>query len=112
MAPTNPQSKPAPETQLQRTLTLVLDELAVDSSLAAIFHRENGPLVGHAARGFTARDVQAILRTLSAPALIASGPSQDQDGGKIMRLRLITPGAKSLLGVPLKYRNRMILPPS
>ena len=106
MAPTNPQTKPAPETQLQRTLTSVLNELAVDSSLAAIFHRENGPLVSHAARGFTSRDVQAILRTLSAPALIAAGSSQDQDGGKIMRLRLITPGAKSLLGVPLKYRNR------
>jgi signal transduction histidine kinase len=106
MAPTNPQSKPAPETQLQRTLTSVLNELAVDSSLAAVFHRENGPLVAHAARGFTARDAQAILRTLSAPALIAAGSSQDQDGGKIMRLRLITPGAKSLLGVPLKYRNR------
>jgi len=83
-----------------------LNELAVDSSMAAIFHRENGPLVGHAARGFTARDVQAILRTLSAPALIAAGSSQDQEGGKTLRLRLITPGAKSLLGMPLKYRNR------
>jgi len=107
MAPTNPQSKPAPETQLQRTLTSVLSELAVDSSLAAVFHRENGPLVGHAARGFAARDVQAVLRTLSAPALVAAGSSLDQDGGKTVRLRLITPGAKSLLGVPLKYRNRI-----
>ncbi|HEY5626678.1 MAG TPA: ATP-binding protein [Nitrospira sp.] len=105
MAPTNPQSKPAPETQLQRTLTSVLSELTVDSSLAAIFHREGGPLVGHAARGFTGRDVQTILRTLSAPALLASS-THDQDGSKTLRLRLITPGAKSLLGVPLKYQNR------
>jgi len=74
--------------------------------MAAVFHRENGPLVGHAARGFTARDVQAILRTLSAPTLITAGSSHDQEDNKIMRLRLITPGAKSLLGVPLKYRNR------
>lgn len=105
MTQTAPQTKPAAETQLQRTLTSVLNDLQVDTALAAIFHRENGPLVGHAARGFTARDVQAILRTLSAPTLLAAG-TPDQDGGRTMRMRLITPGAKSLLGVPLKYRNR------
>ena len=106
MTPTTQQTKPAPETQLQRTLTSVLNDLQVDAALAAIFHRESGPLVGHAARGFTARDVQAILRTLSAPTLAAAG-TPDQDGGKTMRMRTITPGAKSLLGVPLKYRNRI-----
>ena len=101
-----PQSKPASETHLQRTLTSALNDLPVDSALAAIFHRENGPLVGHAARGFTTRETQAILRTLSAPALTASGSQQDQESGRTMRLRMITPGAKSLLGVPLKFRNR------
>jgi signal transduction histidine kinase len=106
MTPTIPHSKSPSETQLQRTLTSVLNDLPVDSALAAIFHRENGPLVGHAARGFTARDVQAILRTFSAPALVAAGV-QDQDGGRTMRLRMITPGAKSLVGVPLRYRNRI-----
>src|SRR5689334_20562216 len=104
MTPTTAHGKPPAETQLQRTLTSVLNDLPVDSALAAIFHRENGPLVGHAVRGFNARDVQAILRTLSAPAVAAS--AQDQDGSRTMRLRMITPGAKSLLGVPLKYRNR------
>ena len=105
MTPTTVHSKPPVETQLQRTLTSVLNDLPVDSALAAIFHRENGPLVGHAARGFTARDVQAILRTLSAPSVVTSG-SQEQDGSRTVRLRMVTPGAKSLLGVPLKYRNR------
>jgi signal transduction histidine kinase len=106
MTPTTaPHSKPPTETQLQRTLASVLNDLPVDSALAAIFHRENGPLVGHAARGFTTRDVQAILRTLSAPLVVTSG-TQDQDGSRTMRLRMVTPGAKSLLGVPLKYRNR------
>ncbi|HLZ34355.1 MAG TPA: ATP-binding protein [Nitrospira sp.] len=106
MALTTPHSKPAAETQLVRTLTSVLNELPVDAALAAVFHRENGPLVGHAVRGFTARETQAILRTLSAPALVAVNPSHEQDGGRTMRLRMITPGAKSLLGIPLKYRNR------
>jgi signal transduction histidine kinase len=105
MTPTTAHSKPPAETQLQRTLTSVLNDLPVDSALAAIFHRENGPLVGHAARGFTARDVQAILRTLSTPLLGTTG-SQEPDGSRTMRLRMVTPGAKSLLGVPLRYRNR------
>ena len=105
MTPTTQHSKPPGETQLQRTLTSVLNDLPVDSAVAAVFHRENGPLVGHAARGFNPRDVQAILRTLSAPSLVAGG-TQDQDGSRTMRLRMVTPGAKSLLGVPLKYRNR------
>jgi len=106
MAATAQPHKPPPETQLQRTLTSVLNELPVDAALAAIFHQEKGPVVGHAARGFTARDVQAILRTLSAPAVAEAASSKDQDGGRTMKLRLITPTAKSLLGVPLKHRNR------
>jgi len=32
--------------------------------------------------------------------------SQDQDGGRSIRLRLITPGAKSLLSIPLRHLNR------
>jgi signal transduction histidine kinase len=102
----SPQSnKPQPDTHLQRTLTSVLNDLPVDSALAAVFHREQGPLAGHAARGFTARDVRAILRTLSTPAAVEAS-SSDQDGGRTMRLRMIAPGAKSLLSAPLKHRNR------
>lgn len=106
MIPTAAQPKPKSETHLQRTLTSVLNELPVDAALAAVFHREQGPLTGHAARGFTARDVQAILRTLSAQSIANAVPSPDQDGGRTLRLRLITPGAKTLLGVQLRYKNR------
>jgi signal transduction histidine kinase len=106
MAATPHAHKPPPETHLQRTLTSVLNEMPVDAALAAVFHRENGPLVGHATRGFTARDVQAILRTLAAPGIGDAVASREQDGGRTVKLRLVTPGAKSLLGVPLKHRNR------
>src|SRR5439155_23110425 len=106
MAPTAPHNKPIPETHLQRTLTSVINELPVDAALAAVFHRDQGPLVSHAARGFTPRDIQAILRTLSAPAIAASSPANDQEGGRTIRPRLITPGTKSLLGVSLLHRNR------
>ncbi len=79
----------------------------MDSALAAIFHQEKGPLVGHASRGFTPRDIQAILRTLSTQAAATLAQTgQDQDGGRTIRLRLITPGAKTLLGIPLRHLNR------
>lgn len=101
-------TKPAPETHLQRTLNTALNDLAMESALAAVFHQENGPLVEHAARGFAPRDVQAILRTLSAHGAAAPVPSgQDADSGRTIRLRLITPGAKSLLGIPLRHLNRV-----
>ncbi|MEQ1794625.1 MAG: ATP-binding protein [Nitrospira sp.] len=101
-----PQSKQNAETHLQRTLNTALNELGTDSALAAIFHQEQGPLVGHASRGFTPRDVQAILRTLSTQAAAVQAAPQDQDAGRTVRLRLITPGAKSLLGMPLRHRQR------
>lgn len=100
-------TKPSAETHLQRTLNTALNELGMEAALAAIFHQEQGPLIGHAARGFTPRDVQAILRTLSTQASAPSAASsQDQDNGRTMRLRLITPGSKSLLGMPLRHRQR------
>lgn len=101
---TTPAVQAKAETHLQRTLTSTLNDLGVDSALTAIFHREQGPLVGHASRGFTPRDVQAILRTLSVqPVTAALG---DQAEGRTLRLRLITPGAKSLLAVPLRHKHR------
>src|SRR5262245_19110930 len=105
MTSTAPHSKAIPETTLQRTLTSVLNELPVDAALAAVFHCDQGPLVSHAARGFTPRDIQAILRALSVPAIAAATPANEQEG-RALRLRLITPGAKSLLAAPLMHRNR------
>jgi signal transduction histidine kinase len=102
------QAKPAPETLLQRTLNSALNDIGTDSVLAAIFHQENGPLVEHASRGFTSRDTQAILRTLSTQRAAALTPNTaEPDSGLTVRLRLITPGSKSLLVVPLRHLNRV-----
>ena len=101
------QPKPAPETHLQRTLNAALNDMSADSALAAIFHQENGPLLEHAARSFTPRDVQAIVRTLSsreAATVLSSG--HDADAGRTIRLKMVTPGAKSLLSIPLRHLNR------
>ncbi len=108
MTTATPQTKPAPDTLLQRTLNAAINEIGSDTVLAAIFHQEHGPLVEHAARGFTSRDVQAILRTLAHQRAAALTPTtQEPDGGRSVRLRLITPGAKSLLVVPLRHLNRV-----
>jgi signal transduction histidine kinase len=102
------QLKPTPETHLQRTLNAALNDIGTDAALAAVFHQENGPLVEHASRGLAPRDVQAILRTLSTQRTAVLTPTaQDPDGGRAIRLRLITPGAKSLLVVPLRHLNRV-----
>src|SRR5690242_8939021 len=106
MINSSPQTKPSPETSLQRTLNAALNDVGADAALAAVFHQENGPLIEHASRGFTPRDVQAVLRTLSTQRTgVLASTAQDPDGGRAIRLRLITPGAKSLLVVPLRHFN-------
>ena len=97
------------QTTLQRTLTSSLNELGVEAALVAIYEREDGPLVAQGWRGLTPREVQTILRTLSAQDLAAlslPAPAGDDESLKAVRLRMITPGAKSLLGVPLRHNQR------
>ncbi|NJL17881.1 MAG: GAF domain-containing sensor histidine kinase, partial [Nitrospira sp.] len=81
MTTSTPQAKPAPETHLQRTLNAALNDLGTDSVLAAIFHQENGPLIEHASRGFTPRDIQAD----SSRSLKSSGRCLGDDGARSRR---------------------------
>jgi signal transduction histidine kinase len=107
MTPPAEPAKAAAETHLQRTLTSVINGLPVDAALAAVFHQEHGPLTAHVSRGFTPRDVQSILRTLSSRTILTAVPAPDEaDSSRTLRLRLVTPGAKSLLGIPLRHRQR------
>lgn len=102
-----PSAHQAKQTTLQRTLTSALNELELDPALLAVLERESGPLVLQFSRGFTPREAQAILRSLSSQVLTLSPPpSPNDEPTKGIRLRLITPGAKSLLGVPLRYKER------
>jgi signal transduction histidine kinase len=98
----------AKQTMLQKTITTALNELGVEAALVAIFEREDGPLVSHGYRGFSPREVQAVLRTLSAQESIAApGPAPSDNGDtRVVRLRLITPSSKALLAIPLRFRQR------
>src|SRR5881397_641046 len=101
------QARVIKQTTLQKTLTTALNELGLDPALAAIFDREDGPLVAQVSRGFSPREVQAILGALSAQeAGLSQLPSGNGEPLKVIRLRLITPGAKSLLAVPLRHMER------
>ncbi|MFO0774672.1 MAG: ATP-binding protein [Nitrospiraceae bacterium] len=90
-------------TLLQRTLTAALNDMPSDTALAAVFHREGGPLVAHGARGFTPREVHTILRTLTGPLRTVPTKSTEGDG---VRLRLIMPSTRSLLALPLRHQQR------
>lgn len=98
------------QTTLQRTITAALNELGVEAGLVAIFDRQDGDLVVQGYRGFTPRETLAILRALSGPELSqVTQREADAEGeaGKAVRLRMITPAAKSLLAVPLRFRQRV-----
>ena len=135
------QSTVEKQSTLQKTLTSALNELGLDAALVAIAERETGPLTAHISRGFSPRDVQAILRALSlqetgllndstsdsnadqtrlshhpsvehVPGQVTSRSdallSKEADGEpKPMRVRMISPGAKSLLAAPLRYKQRV-----
>ncbi len=104
---TKPTAHQAKQTTLQRTLTSALNELEFDTALVAVCEREGGPLLLQLARGFAPREAQAILRSLSAQDLaLRQPPSPNGEPTNAIRLRLITPSAKTVLGVPLRYRER------
>ena len=96
-------------TTLQRTVTSALNELGVEAALVAIFERDGGPLAVQGSRGFPPREAQAVLRALRAQEFGAAGlqaSSDDPGSSRPVRLRMITPSARSLLAIPLQFRHR------
>jgi hypothetical protein len=97
------------QTSLQRALTTALNELGADSALVGVFEVEGGLLSLQGCRGFAPREARAILRTVSTQdidALHAPVVSADGESFRAMRLRMITPVAKTLLAVPLQHHQR------
>lgn len=103
-----PSSTQAKQTTLQRTLTQTLNDLGVDAALVGVVEREDGPLIMKLYRGFAPREARAVLRSVSLQDLGDRGSSGGgAETGKSMRLRLITPSAKLLFAIPLRYRRRV-----
>jgi signal transduction histidine kinase len=109
MPPATDPVRAAKQTTLQRTLTTALNELSADAALIGVFERADGPLVLQSMRGFTPREAHAILRSLSAQeasAFAESRVGEDGESRQAVRLRLITPAARSFLAIPLRHRQK------
>ena len=98
------------QSTLQKILTSAVNELGMDATLVAIMTHDGGPLSPQVSRGFSAREIRAIIRTLSAEDWKTVGkksqPFKEELHGAL-RLRMVTPGSKVLLAFPLKHGNRV-----
>lgn len=98
------------QTTLQRILTKTVNELGMDATVA-ILNQSDGPLVPHVTKGFSDREVRAVLRTLSRGEerrQHESPLSVNAENGHVgIQLRIMTPGSKNLLAMVLKNTKRV-----
>ncbi len=101
---------PKQQSTLQKILTSAVNEIGMEAALVAIMTHDGGPLIEQVSRGFSARETRAILRALSLEEL-KSGNTKNSTGGpelnSILRLRMVTPGSKVALVLPLKFGGRV-----
>jgi signal transduction histidine kinase len=97
------------QSTLQKILTSVVNEVGMEAVLVAIMTHDGGPLVEQVSRGFSPREVRAILRALSMEDL-KSLAARNGAGGElesVLRIRMVTPGSKVALVLPLKFGGRV-----
>lgn len=92
------------QTTLQRILTTTVNDLGMDATVA-IMSQPKGPLVSQVSKGFSAREVRAVVRTLSGGNGQPDGLLRNagkEDGNGAIELRMVTPGSKNLLAKLLR----------
>ncbi len=98
------------QSTLQKILTSAVNEVGMEAALVAIMAHDGGPLIEQVSRGFSPREIRAILRALSMEEL-KSVSSRNTTGenelDNVLRLRMITPGSKVALALPLKFEGRV-----
>jgi len=98
------------QSTLQKILTSAVNEVGMEAALVAIMEHEGGPLIEQVSRGFSQREIRAILRALSLEELKSVSPRNTTDGtelNNVLRLRMVTPGTKVALALPLKFGGRV-----
>ncbi|MDX1411766.1 MAG: hypothetical protein R3351_06385, partial [Nitrospirales bacterium] len=98
------------QSTLQKILTSAVNEMGMEAVLVAIMTHEGGPLVHQVSRGFSPREIRAILRALSMDDLKGVTSKNASDGVElenVLRIRMVTPGSKVALVLPLKFGGRV-----
>lgn len=96
--------RPSKQTTLQRILTTTVNDLGMDATVA-IMNQPKGPLVSQVSKGFSAREIRAVVRTLSGGNGQHSGllgSAGQEEGNGAIELRMVTPGSKNLLAKLLR----------
>jgi len=95
-------------TSLQKAFNTTLNDLGAEMALIALKEDGFGPFVSHANRGFTPREIQAVVRALSHPEVgldCAAGNGNARQ--RLVRIRMTAPSHRSLLTTPLKVSKRI-----
>lgn len=98
------------QSTLQKILTSAVNEVGMEAVLVAIMTHESGPLVHQVSRGFSPREIRAVLRGLSIEDLKGGTTKNGSDGvelDNVLRIRMVTPGTKVALILPLKFGGRV-----
>ncbi|MGE0472773.1 MAG: ATP-binding protein [Nitrospirales bacterium] len=98
------------QSTLQKILTSAVNEVGMEAVLVAIMTHEGGPLVHQVSRGFSPRETRAVLRGLSTDDLkggTTKNTSEGVDLDNVLRIRMVTPGTKVALVLPLKFGGRV-----
>ncbi len=98
------------QSTLQKILTSAVNEVGMDAALVAIMTHEGGSLVHQVSRGFSPREIRAVLRALSIDDLKGATTKNASDGmdlDNVLRIRMVTPGTKVALVLPLKFGGRV-----
>ncbi|MEC4679492.1 MAG: GAF domain-containing protein, partial [Nitrospirota bacterium] len=98
------------QSTLQKILTSAVNEVGMEAALVAIMAHDGGPLIEQVSRGFSPREIRAILRALSLEELKSVNPRNTTGGSElnnVLRLRMVTPGSKVALVLPLKFGGRV-----
>src|SRR5712692_3734017 len=95
-------------TSLQKAFNTTLNELGADMALIALKEDGFGPFVSHAHRGFTPREIQAVMRALSHPEVGFDGAAGNGNAQqRLVRIRMTAPSHRSLLTIPLQVSKRI-----
>ena len=95
-------------TSLAKTFNTALNELGSDMALIALKEDGFGPYLSQSNRGFSPREVQAVVKALSVPEVGFDGAAGNGAAHpKTVRIPMTAPAHRSLLGVPLRVSRRV-----